>query len=241
MPLPIAALTLMERAKPILESPWTYVSLGGMFLGILSFAIWHLIKQRPSCPGAPANNAAGLSRPQNAADIILSLNGKGRCVLWAGSGIDALPITIPVNVAVELAKKNKKCLLIDLDTRRNAAAQVFEMDSDAIEKAARPAALPTAVDNLYLWPARYFVRFNQCNIKTIVQKAATQYDIVLINAPFLDTHPDRKQIASVAGCGFIHCHTPAQHKRLSHLLDTGGCPIHTAVNLPAAARLLACP
>lgn len=227
MPLPIAALTLMDRATPILESPWTYVSLGVMFLGILSFTIWHLVKRKPSCPSVLANNAAaGQPHTQNASDIILSLNGKGRCVLLAGSGIDALPITIPVNLAVELAKKNKKCLLIDLDTRRNAAAHVFDIEPDAIEKTTRPAALPTVIDNLYLWPARYFIRFNQFNIKTIVQKAAAQYDIVLINAPFLDTHPDRKQIASVAGYGFIHCQTPAQHKRLSHLLNAGGCPIH---------------
>jgi len=51
--------------------------------------------------------------------------------LFAGQSKDFLPVTVPVNVAINLAQMKKRCLVIDNDFGRNAIAAVFDLDCKA--------------------------------------------------------------------------------------------------------------
>jgi hypothetical protein len=81
------------------------------------------------------------------------------------------------------------------------------------------------VENLSLWPAEFFVRFARMNLQHIVQSLSSNYEFVLINAPYLDGHPDRKLIASSAAYGLIFCRNPKQLERLTLLFSICGCKL----------------
>ena len=135
---------------------------------------------------------------------ILKLGKKQKSILFAGTGSRTLPITIPVNVAIQLAEKGRHCLLIDLDLRRDGLAQVFEISSEQINRYLMPRAIKTHFPNLLIWPARHFIRTRLMNIVEIVDAASESMDIILINAPEFRTSIDREQIlaASQACCIF---------------------------------------
>ena len=129
---------------------------------------------------------------------ILCLSKKQKSVLFAGSGSGALPITIPVNIAIQLAEKGKNCLLIDLDLRRDAIAQVFEISNEQINQHLMPRAIKTNFQNLLIFPASHFIRTRLMNVAKVVDAAVEKMDIVLINAPAIRTSPDRGQILAAA-------------------------------------------
>lgn len=156
---------------------------------------------------------------------IASLSGNNKTVLFAGAGLEYLPVTIPVQTATKLAAAGKKVLLIDLDTKRNAIAKVFDPDENTVKNCARPRLLSSPVQNLSFWPAEFFVRFGQMNLRMLINSAFAQFDIILINAPYLDGHPDRKLIASCAKNSLIFCKTKQQFDRLQILMTQGECQL----------------
>jgi Mrp family chromosome partitioning ATPase len=156
---------------------------------------------------------------------IAALSGVNKTVLFAGAGLEHLPVTIPVQTAVKLAGSGKKVLLIDLDMKRNAIAKVFDPSETTVKTCTRPKPLPSSVENLSFWPADFFARFGQINLRTLIQSASAHFDLLLINAPFLDGHPDRKLIASSAKYGLIFCKTKQQFERLQTLLTLGECQL----------------
>ena len=87
------------------------------------------------------------------ADEIKKSGKKCKCVLFASANRHCLPVTVPVNVAANLAKAGKKCLLIDLDFTRDAVAEVFDLSDNGDLATVGPKALPTEVENLSVWPS----------------------------------------------------------------------------------------
>jgi hypothetical protein len=156
---------------------------------------------------------------------IASLSGNNRSILFAGAGLEYLPVTIPVQTAAKLAGAGKKVLIIDLDMKRNAVAKVFDPDQNAIKNCPRPRLLPSPIENLSFWPAEFFVRFGQMNLRSVMQAGWSQFEIIFINAPYLDGHPDRNLIASSAKYGLIFCQTKQQFERLQALMAAGGCQL----------------
>jgi len=155
---------------------------------------------------------------------IIKLGDKCKSVLFASGGADSLPITIPVNAAIDLAKnKGKKCLLIDLDVRRNAAAKVFNLDDKIPIKEVHPKAYDTEIEHLQIWPADNFRKSKQMNIKSLVASASKKYDIVLVNAPHLNSSPDRRPIASSTDYGFVFSNSPEEAGDITSLIEEGDC------------------
>lgn len=219
-------------ADSLLGSPYLYAAVGCFFACILLITLWHLFRKPPTaqlCPDqsspAETQNTDTLSADFTSPLIqkIQRLNGKTKIILLAGAGLDNLPVTIPVKIAIAMAQSNRKCLLVDMDTRRNAAAKVFELNSNTTAGIISPYPLKTIFPNLSLWPAEFFVRFSQINIRTVAQNHKDTFDIIVINAPYLDGHPDRKLIAMSADYGLIFCQTPRQLDRLKMLLSENGC------------------
>lgn len=154
-------------------------------------------------------------------DRIKRYGEKNNSFLFAGAGLDCLPITIPVNVAIELAENENRCLLIDLDLRRDAVAKAFDIDTEPNIEHLKPRPRKTAVENLMIWPAHNFTRSMHMNIKLLVQAATESYDYVLINAPYLESSPDRAQIAAASDCSFTFTKSAKQAQRLEELIEDG--------------------
>ncbi|MEN6307061.1 MAG: hypothetical protein ABFD91_04825 [Anaerohalosphaeraceae bacterium] len=218
-------------AESLLGSPYLYAAVGCFFACILLITLWHLFRKPQTTTLFPGQSSkAKAQNTDNAADFtspliqkIQRLNSKNKIILLAGAGLDNLPVTIPVKIAIAMAQSNRRCLLVDMDTRRNAAAKVFELNSNTTDGIISPYPLKTVIPNLSLWPAEFFVRFSQVNIRTVIQNTKDTFEIIMINAPYLDGHPDRKLIAMSAEYGLIFCQKPGQLDRLKMLLSENGC------------------
>jgi len=155
---------------------------------------------------------------------------KHKSIIFTSMDIDSLPVTLPTNVAIKLAKSNKRCLLIDLDLKRDAIAKAFELDAD--KYGVHLKALKTSCENLWVLPGHSFVRSKQMNIKGIVQKAVEKFDFVLINAPALVTSPDRKLIISTAKAAFICSNKSSQTTPLDKMIKASGCKVLDIIQIP---------
>lgn len=155
---------------------------------------------------------------------------KYKSILFASVEPGSLPITIPVNVAIELAKDKKRCLLIDLDLRRDAIAKVFKLDSN--KNGLHLQAVRTGFENLWVWPGHNFTQLKQMNIKVIVQKAMERFDFILINAPSLVNSPDRRQIISAAQAAFICAKRASEATKLAELIKPLNCMVIGHIQIP---------
>jgi hypothetical protein len=115
--------------------------------------------------------------------MILSTPMPARVLLAAEIHID-LPVTVAVNVAIRLAQKQKKVLLVDSDISRSALAQVFELDRRILQK----QALPTCFENLSVCGV------SASKLSKLLQKSsvARSFDVIMVYAPDssgLNIHP----------------------------------------------------
>jgi len=150
---------------------------------------------------------------------------KYNAILFAGANLTSLPITIPVNTAMQLASDNKRCLLIDLDLKRDAVAGAFDINDNAGANDVHPKAFRTDIEGLWVWPAHNFTKLKQMNLKPIVNKASETFDFILINAPYLPGSPDRKQIVSAAQAALIFSNSAEQAGNLAKLIKASGCAL----------------
>ena len=207
-------------------SIWPGLAVGVSVCVIITTAaiFWTARKRKASKPTAapkqPNNNTA-IDYDSLLAGIE-KLNGKAQCLLFAANGIKDLPVTVPVQIGVRLAQ-SRRCLLIDLDLKRNAVAQVFGLDETEASPPTAIRSVPTEFENLFVWPAAHFKRQGHMNIKQLVERAGRQYDQVLIYAPYLTTLPDRRQVASV--CTNAYSFGNGKDNRLKRLLDACKCPV----------------
>lgn len=158
-------------------------------------------------------------------DRIRKLNGKSKAVLFAASGLDCLPVTVPVNVAIELCREDKKCLLIDLDATRDAIAKAFDISDTPSKDNIRPRSHKTELEGLSVWPAHNFARTSQKNIKALSQAACEKFDYVLINAPYLSISPDRTEIAQASQYGIIFTPNATVATQLAAMMKACGCKL----------------
>ena len=158
------------------------------------------------------------------ADVIQKERKKCKSVLFASAGRNCLPVTVSVNVAANLANTGKKCLLIDLDFARDAVAKVFDLNDNGDLAIVGPKALPTEVENLYVWPSYQFTKFNQMNLTSIVEKAAASFDFILLNAPSIITSCDRNMILNSADAVMTFSNSSLS-SILDKLIDRSNCRI----------------
>ncbi len=215
----------IDRIVTILKNNWEIIAIcAGAFIVLLIvvIVIVKVIKKRGHLKGEIDKEGIewiGEDDCEIITDRIDRYGEKNNSFLFAGAGLDCLPITIPVNVAIELAENDNRCLLIDLDLRRDAVAKAFEIDTELNIEHLKPRPRKTAVENLMIWPAHNFTRTMHMNVKLLVQAATESYDYVLINAPYLESSPDRVQIAAASDCSFIFTKTDKQAQRLEELIE----------------------
>jgi len=164
------------------------------------------------------------------AQRIKRAEGKCKSILFASVELKALPVTIPVNVAIELARDKKRCLLVDLDLERDAIAKVFELNGQ--KTGLRPKAIETEVENIWVLPGHDFAQLKQMNIKMIVQRALDKFDLVLINAPSLASSPDRRQIIAAAQAAFTCTKDASEATKLTELIKASKCRVIGNIQIP---------
>lgn len=156
---------------------------------------------------------------------ILKIKQKPRSILFAAAARNSLPITIPVNIAIQLAEDKYRCLLIDLDLKRNAIAKAFDIEDKPDPKHLRPMPCPTPIKELFVWPAHNFTRSGHMNIIPLVGAAVENFDYVLISAPYFTGSPDRVQIATAAEFSFIFTQDLVQAELLDTIIELTDCKI----------------
>jgi hypothetical protein len=150
-------------------------------------------------------------------------NGRARSLLLAATSLNDLPVTVAVTIAARLAERHK-CLLVDLDFKRNAIARVFDLEPASRNGgAAQAVSHLTTLENVFVWPAHNFEVLRQMNLRMLLENAAKKYDYVLIYAPYLTTLPDRRQIASCSRQAIAF--TGNNGVRLRTLLSDCSCTI----------------
>ncbi len=231
------------RIVELLIRHWVLITIGCaavivvMVLGLLFFKIRSRrtgAKPKATGPG----NKDGRERIASAdyrliTERLLQTGGKYKSVLFAAAGLNCLPITIPVNVAIQLAEQEKRCLLIDLDLKRDAVAKAFDLADETDPKDLRPKPYKTPFEHLLIWPGHNFTKIKQMNIKPLVEAAVEKFDWVLINAPKLDSSCDRTQIASAAQCSIIFTQNTAQATRLAALMKASQCKLIGSIQITA--------
>jgi len=184
-------------------------------------------KKKTAKPASPTPRAAP---PDTVIQPILqalsSKNDQSRPLLLAASRLRDLPVTIPINLAIQLAGQGP-CLLIDLDNKRDALAKVFDVDTSKINTHIRGIPIQTPFENLSIWPARYFDLLKQTNLQLLLNAAGKKYDHILLYAPYLTVLADRKQIAycSRQAVVFGGQRNPQTQKQLHKLLSVCNCKI----------------
>ena len=162
---------------------------------------------------------------------ILHIKGKHKIVLFGASDVRCLPITIPVNAAISLAGSGKKCLLIDMDIKRNAIAKAFELDEKAGNQFARPRAYKTHFDNLRIWPGHNFMHSYKVDFRSLVDAAKGEFDFVLVSDPYLGSNGQQLQITLASECGFIFTQNTMEATRLASIMNASKCSLIGNINV----------
>lgn len=143
------------------------------------------------------------------------LSPRTKVLVMAGENSGQPVVTIPVNIAIRLAKRKSKCLLIDLDLERNAISKVFDIDKEA----AKPVR--TSIENLWVLPI--------CDLADM-EKIKKGFDCVIMYAPNIKSlkHQDliagHSQLAMLFGDG-SEGYTKTAMNDFCSLFEKSGCEI----------------
>ena len=223
----------------IFQSRWFIFGIAAGAIAIVVFVLVLILLKRRKSKKAISSN---LTHGKDTLDIrseedyelitarIIRVRKKYKSILFASIGPASLPVTIPVNVAIGLAKNKKRCLLIDLDLRRDAIAKALDLDNN--KEGLQPKVLRTEFENLWVWPGHNFTQLKQMNIMEIVQKASDRFDFILMNAPSLLSSPDRRQIISAAEAAFICTKSSSEAARLAELIKPSDCAVIGNIQIP---------
>jgi hypothetical protein len=164
---------------------------------------------------------------RNLAETILILNGSGGSIVFAGYSKKSLPVTVPVNTAMLLASMGKRCLLIDMDTQRDAIAKAFSIEplSESGDNRIRPRK--TDFENLTIWPAHNFLQMNKSDarVDALAEVAGNKFDTVLINAPNIANRDDRLEIMSSAKYALIFANKGIHVAQMAALAKAANCKL----------------
>ena len=109
------------------------------------------------------------------AEMISAAASRPRTAVLSSENIQSLPVTVAVNIAINLVQQKQKVLMVDTDTARNALAQVFDLDAERMQK----KILSCCLENL----SACSVPLNKIDRLLQQKKIADSFDTLLIYAP----------------------------------------------------------
>jgi Mrp family chromosome partitioning ATPase len=151
--------------------------------------------------GSGQNTSAEIIRDANYYDSILATVGdkEKAAILLVAPGVAQLPLTIAVELAMNIIEMQKKCLLIDMDPARQAIATAFDIDSDA----AQAKAVPTEIENLWISPADNPDRPLTAKLSRKVANGLKVFDYVVVYVPNAAEEDVQKQFMDFSGAAII--------------------------------------
>jgi hypothetical protein len=144
-----------------------------------------------------------------------------KSILMTAERVEDLGVTLPVNVAMRLARRGRKTLVVDFDLKRNSIAKVFDLNSDSqsvskvMEKYGNEA-MPTCIRNLRVWPADWFNEADNGkadNLAVILDKLKNQYDHLIFYAPNMSRLIENEQITESVEIAMFFRHRDANTVR----------------------------
>ncbi|MHC4616152.1 MAG: FHIPEP family type III secretion protein [Planctomycetota bacterium] len=172
---------------------------------------------------------------ESIADLIRSKSTDNiKTVFMAAQTVAELPVTIPINIALCLARKEQRCLLVDLDSERDAVARVFQIDGKGPENERGRPGKPTCISNLSIWPASDFGKCEKerewSKLKDIITLAKAEYDHIIFYAPQTQSlvQPAKAANSMDAAILFGHSANEAENPSLGdlhRLVTASGCEI----------------
>ncbi len=119
----------------------------------------------------------------------ISISGSGT-ILMTAQHFAQLPVSIPVNIAIALAQKGRKCLLVDFDFKRKAVAKVFGANTSLQNDNDQGPAKTTCIKNLWLLPSEKFEDGEQ------IAKLKAQFDHLIFYDPGMNSQTNSSNILS---------------------------------------------
>ena len=110
---------------------------------------------------------------------------------------------MPVNIAIKLARQNRKCLLIDFNLETDILSKIFDFDSSRVYGKAYVKAVTTRIDNIGLSPAVLFAKEPLSSLKDIIAEVQGRYDNLIIYAPNIRLLDDFKELAETANSAML--------------------------------------
>ncbi len=179
---------------------------------------------------------------ESIADLVEDKSGgETRTILMAADEAAKLPVTVPVNIAMWLAKKGRRCLLVDMDLERNAISKVFDIQKKSFndvgeEKAAATSPIETCIENLWVWPVsklRGGLCTSESDVPQILAKLKNDYDYLVLYAPDIKIPVDWARVASCVDTAMLFGGTSEMECAFGHsliadfhsLLTDCGCSI----------------
>jgi hypothetical protein len=113
---------------------------------------------------------------QRITDILLEGDAKeAKVVLMAARSSTEMGVTLPVNVAAKMAQKKRRCLIVDMDTSRNAVAKAFNIGT-------KEGPTKTCISGLYAWGAGSFCD-KSASIAKKLEAAQKHFDKTIVYWP----------------------------------------------------------
>ena len=147
----------------------------------------------PSGPAPqPAAKYAGIDAYYDAiAEEIVRTQLAGAIVLLASSRTGDLPVTVPVNAAIRVASRGLRTVLVDLDARRRAIAEAFDLPA-----AGQPSqTAESGIVGLSVWTGGDPGTGAAESTGEVFDRLAGRFDRVVVYAPAL---PDLAHAAVIA-------------------------------------------
>jgi hypothetical protein len=133
--------------------------------------------------------------------------------LLCSESVKLLPVTTAVKIAVELTDREKKCLLIDADTTRDAVYKVFDIEPNL---AAGP--VDCCIDNLSIWAVSNESKTIGSDLTGKISEVGSDYDCVMIYAPRVeDSNYYGKLAGFVSVAGFAIGNPDSEEKYILQL------------------------
>ncbi len=142
---------------------------------------------------------------------LLTESGDGKVLLMASSGPQYVPVTIPVNVAVRLAARGLKTLIIDFDLKRYAMQRVFETGNCDLQ------AVKTCIENISLISGKRLVSAKPQILQQLFIKAEKLYDYIIVYDPDAAVPPQMSEFFTTAM--FFGAENAVTNPILDNLID----------------------
>ena len=169
-----------------------------------------------------------------------------RTILMGAERQKTLPVTIPVNIAIKLAGKGRKCLLIDLDYQRDSVARVFELHKHILDEHIPSGhtitGIPTCVRNLWIYPSCWLTEntndlttLDYPKINQIITHLKIKYDNIIIYSPNLNKHHNCELIGECIDAAMLFGKPSLNLRKAFELVEQFECVILKPEQIPAHA------